>query len=67
MSKLTQALKRTGLTQAQLAERVGSSQPYISKLCTRAAYPSLTMAVKISRALGGEIDVEDMAPEGSVE
>jgi len=45
-----------GLTQAQLAEMVGSRQPSIAKLENGTGAPSLSFLTKIAEALGAKIE-----------
>lgn len=48
--------KRLGLTQLELAERVGVSVQAISKWETNTGLPDITMAVPLARALGTTTD-----------
>ena len=50
-----------GLTQAQLAEMVGTRQPSIARLENGSSKPSLTFLNKIATALNAKIDVELVA------
>jgi transcriptional regulator with XRE-family HTH domain len=51
-----------GLTQAQLAEMVGSRQPSIAKLENGTSAPSLSFLTKIAEALGAKIEIK-LIPE----
>jgi transcriptional regulator with XRE-family HTH domain len=48
---------RLGLTQAQLAEMVGTKQPSIARLENGEGSPSLSFLEKVAEALGAEIKV----------
>ena len=48
---------RAGLTQAQLARKVGTKQPSIARLETSRRLPSLRFICKIAEALGENISV----------
>lgn len=52
------ARQDAGLTQAQLAERAGVSQPQIAKLERPRANPTIDTLEKVARALGMRLDVE---------
>ena len=59
--QLGQAIKRLrtkqGLTQTQLAERAGVSQPYLSQLEAGAKeHPDVQIVQKLAKALGVKID-----------
>lgn len=45
-----------GLTQAQLAEMVGTRQPSIARLENGTSVPSLSFLTKIAEALGAKIE-----------
>jgi len=51
-----------GLTQAQLAEMVGSWQPSIARLENGTSAPSLSFLTKIAEALGAKIEIK-LIPE----
>ena len=51
-----------GLTQAQLAEMVGSRQPSIAKLENGTGAPSLSFLTKIAEALGAKVEIK-LIPE----
>ncbi len=51
-----------GLTQAQLAERVGTRQPSIARLENGTSVPSLSFLQKIASALDARIEVK-LVPE----
>ncbi len=48
---------KLGLTQAQLAEMVGTKQPSIARLESGVSSPSLSFLEKIAEALGAEMKV----------
>jgi transcriptional regulator with XRE-family HTH domain len=52
-----EARKRAGLTQAQLAGRVGTTQSAIARIETGAVAPSLKRLTELVRACGFDIDV----------
>ncbi len=49
---------KLGLTQTQLAERVGTKQPSIARLENGEGSPSLSFLEKVAEALGAEIKVQ---------
>ena len=51
------ARTRSGLTQADLAHRVGQKQPYISALENGARQPSLPMLAKLIAATGSKLQL----------
>ena len=51
-----------GLTQAQLAEMIGTRQPSIAKLENGTGVPSLSFLTKIAEALGAKIEIK-LIPE----
>ena len=54
---LRQILHETGIRQAELARRMGTSTAYVSQLCTgKIGEPSITKALEVARALGVSID-----------
>lgn len=59
-SKLGNRLKdyrsEAGLTQAELAERVGVSRKTINTIENRVFTPSATLALKVARALGRPVE-----------
>ena len=59
---LLEARKEVGLTQAELAKRVGTSKSYISKLETGSVEPSVGLFYRIISALG--LSVEIVKPLG---
>jgi len=52
------ARERLGMTQAQLAERIGSTQPAIARLEAGGVTPSLSTLRRIASALSLELVVE---------
>lgn len=59
---LASYLEGTGQTQHQLAQRLGMSQPAISKLVRGLLQPSLHEALRISRIVG--VPVESLVTRG---
>ena len=59
--KIRNRREELGLTQPELSEKSGVSQPYISLLEKNRINPSVTYAVKISKALA--ISVEELIDE----
>ena len=58
ISQIVQLREKLGLTQAELAERVGVSQPFIARLENdESSNLSLETLVKIVEALNGEIEI----------
>ena len=53
--KIASARKAAGLTQAELAERVGTKQASISKIETGRVVPTLPVLDRIARAVGSPI------------
>lgn len=53
---LTAYLDATGQTQAQLAAKLGRSQPFISKLLRGLAQPSLGEALRIASEVGVPVE-----------
>jgi transcriptional regulator with XRE-family HTH domain len=53
--KLRTIRKKNGLTQAELARRVGVSRSYINKIENGEAKPSLTLLERIASILGVSI------------
>jgi predicted transcriptional regulator len=53
-----QARERLGITQAELAARIGSTQPAIARLEAGGVSPSLATLRRIAAALGMELVVE---------
>lgn len=56
--RLRQARERLGVTQAELAVRIGSTQPAIARLEAGGVSPSLVTLRRIAAALGMELVVE---------
>jgi transcriptional regulator with XRE-family HTH domain len=52
--------KSKGLTQEQLAEKIGTSTPWIGQLETGRELPNVKMLAKIARAL--QVKVKDLIP-----
>ena len=52
--------KAKGLTQEQLAEKIGTSTPWIGHIETGREVPNLTMLQKIAHALG--VKVKELIP-----
>lgn len=60
-----EARLRAGLTQAELARRLGSAQPVVARWETGAAAPSLDTVVRAVRACGLELEVALVEPDDS--
>lgn len=60
---LASYLEGTGLTQVELARKLGVSQPIISKLVRGLCQPSLHEALRISRLTG--VPVESLVTRGA--
>jgi len=56
--RVRQARERVGLTQAELAARIGSTQPAVARLEAGGNIPSLATLRRIAAALGFELVVE---------
>jgi putative transcriptional regulator len=54
--RVAQARRRAGLTQPQLAEKVGVSRPTIARIETSGHAPSVTIALAIARELGESVE-----------
>ena len=52
-----------GLTQAELAERVGTKQPSIARLESGKHDPSLDLLTRVAAALGQRLEIRFVAPE----
>lgn len=69
-SQFAQAIVRArtaaGLSQAALAIRMGTSQPFVAKLESGRALPSTSTLVKVARAIGTLLRVELVALPCSV-
>ncbi len=58
---IIRARAHAGLSQAQLAERMGTSQPYIARLESGRALPNLRTLQKIGEATGTRLRVDLVA------
>jgi transcriptional regulator with XRE-family HTH domain len=56
--RVRQVRERLGITQAELAARIGSTQPAIARLEAGGVSPSLATLRRIAAALGMELVVE---------
>ena len=56
--RVRQARERVGLTQAELATRIGSTQPAVARLEAGGSSPSFATLRRIAAALGFELVVE---------
>lgn len=54
--RIAQARKKKGLTQPQLADRVGVSRPTIARIEAGLTSPSVQIALAISRQLGESVE-----------
>jgi DNA-binding XRE family transcriptional regulator len=55
--RVAQARRRAGLTQPQLAEKVGVSRPTIARIEAGGTSPSVALALKIARELGEPVEM----------
>lgn len=55
-ARLAQLRRKKGLTQEQLAQRLGVSAPAVSKWETNTSYPDITLLCPLARALGVNVD-----------
>ncbi len=58
------ARRRAGLSQAELAGRIGTSQPSVARLERGQVSPTVAVLDRIARALGAEL-VVDFEPSGA--
>ena len=69
-AKLAGLRRERGLTQEQLAERLGVSAPAVSKWETDNSYPDITLLCPLARALGTNVDTllrfEEQLPNEAV-
>ncbi|HZF10653.1 MAG TPA: helix-turn-helix transcriptional regulator [Thermoanaerobaculia bacterium] len=56
--ELTRWMKQQGLSRKDLAEKIGSSQAYITKILKGNVNFTLASMVKLTRALGAELRIE---------
>ncbi len=56
--RVRQARERVGLTQAELAARIGSTQPAVARLEAGGSIPSFATLRRIAAALGFELVIE---------
>jgi transcriptional regulator with XRE-family HTH domain len=61
--QVAQARTKAGLTQAEMAERMGTTQSAVSRLESGRSVPSLRILEKVARATGSSIEVV-VEPEG---
>ena len=54
---LIELRKRKGLTQKELAEKIGTKQPVISRIETGVVKPSIALLERIAQALGAQLEV----------
>lgn len=71
-ARLAQLRRKQGLTQEQLAQRLGVSAPAVSKWETNSSYPDITLLCPLARALGVNVDTllqfeEQISPQEAVE
>lgn len=71
-ARLAQLRRKKGLTQEQLAQRLGVSAPAVSKWETDSSYPDITLLCPLARALGVNVDTllqfeEQISPQEAVE
>ncbi|MFL5796613.1 MAG: helix-turn-helix transcriptional regulator [Actinomycetota bacterium] len=63
--QVAQARRDAGLTQAELAERMGTTQSAVSRLESGRSVPSLPVLQKVARATGRPIEIV-VEPEGQL-
>jgi transcriptional regulator with XRE-family HTH domain len=63
--KLRNYISDTGMTQAQVAARLGISLRYLGKLMRGERKPTLAMAFRIYRGTRGRVGMEDWFPVAS--
>ncbi len=64
---IREARRRAGITQAELARRVGTSQPAIARYERARAMPDLATVHRIAQACGLELRVELVEPDAQRE
>ncbi len=62
VTRVHDAMTAQGITQAELARRLGCSRAWVGQLLDTNANPTLGTMVKISEALGGSLDVKLRMP-----
>jgi transcriptional regulator with XRE-family HTH domain len=60
MATLTEYLGKSGITQRQLALKSGVSASYLNEIVRQLKSPSLSTALRIQKATGGEVDIETL-------
>lgn len=60
--KIHRFMERAGLTKTQLAEKIGVSQPYVTKALRGDANLTIDTMVKLARAVGAELSIELKCP-----
>ena len=60
-AELLRARKRTGLSQAELAERMGTSQSAIARMESGEALPSTKTLIRFAEATGSKIKLQLLA------
>jgi transcriptional regulator with XRE-family HTH domain len=65
-SAVRSARRRAGMSQMELARRVGTSQPSIARLEQGRVSPTVTSLERIAKALGAQlvVDFEPVVPPG---
>jgi transcriptional regulator with XRE-family HTH domain len=61
------ARRAVGMTQAELAGRLGTSAPYVSLIETGRANPTIGQLSAVATALGVEMDLQFRVPEPLIE
>jgi transcriptional regulator with XRE-family HTH domain len=64
--ELTRWMEQQGLSRKDLAEKIGSSQAYVTKILKGNVNFTLASMVKLTRALGAELRIE-LASKGDME
>lgn len=63
-STLREYLDANGITQAQFARRVGTTQAHVSRVLSGGRVPSLEMAIRIAREAGIPVESLIEVPQG---
>lgn len=60
MSKLKQAMRKHGLSEAETARRLGIAQSALNRITNTGDTPTLTLAAKIVEGFDGAVSYEDL-------
>jgi DNA-binding XRE family transcriptional regulator len=67
MNRLAAYLAQTSESQTAFASRIGSTQATVSRLCTDAMRPSLSLASRIERETGGVVPATGWIETGATQ